>query len=78
MPEETKQFNERRIWYFTCDKCGKTHRQSHRKKNARDRICLRCRMMQVPENQPALFDEEILKHGMVGEISEYRMDNRKI
>lgn len=55
MNEANKQFNERRIWYFTCDKCGKTHRQSHKKKNARNHICMKCRKLEVPENQPPLF-----------------------
>jgi hypothetical protein len=46
---------ERRIWYFTCGKCGKDHRSSHKRINARRRICAKCRRAVVPENQARLF-----------------------
>ncbi len=52
-----KEFKERRIWYFSCSKCGKNHRQSHRKKNAKIQLCLKCRKNEVPENQLSIFNE---------------------
>ena len=52
------QFKERRIWYFTCEKCGKAHRQSHRKKNAQVHICRKCRGVEVAENQLKIFEEQ--------------------
>ena len=70
MNASQKQFKERRIWYFACAKCGKSHRQSHKKKNATNQVCMKCRRIEVPKNQPKLFDEEILKHGLVGELAD--------
>ena len=58
MSIEQKQFKERRIWYFACAKCGKAHRQSHKKRNATNQICMKCRRMEVPENQARLFGDE--------------------
>lgn len=60
MNASQKQFKERRIWYFACTKCRKNHRQSHKKENATNQICQKCRMIEVPENQPKLFEEESL------------------
>jgi len=68
MNETKTQFKERRIWYFTCERCGKSHRQSHKKKNAQSYICRNCRKNVVPENQQSLFskDEEVPKCEVCG------------
>jgi len=55
--ENSNQFKERRIWYFTC-KCGRKHCQSHKKKNAKDEVCAVCRRSKVPENQLSIFKEK--------------------
>jgi DNA replicative helicase MCM subunit Mcm2 (Cdc46/Mcm family) len=53
------KIKERRIWYFTCEKCGANHRQSHKKKKAKDAVCRNCRRNYVNPNQAKLFEEEI-------------------
>jgi len=50
-----KNIEERKIWYFSCGKCGKDHRSSHKRINARRRICAKCRRAVVPENQAMLL-----------------------
>lgn len=60
-------FKERRIWYFKCAKCGKSHRSSHKKRNAANQLCMKCRKYEAPENQPRLFvangSDEVIQFG---------------
>lgn len=51
------KIKERRLWRFTCDKCGKANRQSHRKYKAKEAICQSCRRQEPNSNQPNLFND---------------------
>lgn len=46
---------ERRVWYFTCDRCGVARRQSHKKKKAKESVCQKCRRHTPNPNQSTLF-----------------------
>jgi hypothetical protein len=52
------KIKERRVWFFTCDKCGSERRQSHRKYKAKEAICRSCRKKIINPNQPRLFEAQ--------------------
>ena len=52
------KLKERRVWKYTCDKCGKSNRQANRKQKARDAICRTCRRIVSNPNQTKLFGSE--------------------
>ena len=52
------KIKERRIWYFTCEKCGAARRQSHRKFKAKEATCRKCRRTVINPNQLKLFEAQ--------------------
>lgn len=50
-----KIYKERRLYYYTCEGCGKQNRHSFKKKKAKLKVCKKCRKLEVNKNQLALF-----------------------
>ena len=51
-----KIFKERRLYYFTCEQCGKVNRHSFKRKKAKLKVCKKCRRQEeVNKNQLTLF-----------------------
>lgn len=51
-----KTYKERRLYYFTCEQCGKENRHSFKRKKAKMKVCKRCRKNAVDPNQQSLFE----------------------
>jgi NAD-dependent SIR2 family protein deacetylase len=50
-----KTYKERRLYYFTCEQCGKVNRHSFKRKKAKGKICKKCRGQYINPNQQSLF-----------------------
>lgn len=50
---------ERRLFFFTCDKCRAPRRHSMFLAKAKDKICKKCLTGHVDKNQIPLFDSAI-------------------
>lgn len=48
-------YKERRLYFYTCSKCGSENRCSFKRTKARKGICRKCRKNAVNENQIPLF-----------------------
>lgn len=47
---------ERRVYFFTCEQCGKGDRQTFKRSKAKNKLCRSCRKgPQIDPNQQALF-----------------------
>ncbi len=51
-------FKERRLYYYTCEQCGKQNRHSFKRKKAKVRVCKKCKGNVVDPNQLTLFQNE--------------------
>lgn len=50
-----RQYKERHVYYFKCEKCGTQNRQSLKRARAKNGVCRSCKFKQVNPNQIPLF-----------------------
>jgi uncharacterized OB-fold protein len=52
-------FKERRLYFFTCEQCGKVNRHSFKRRKAQGGVCKKCKRQVVDPNQQALFPQPL-------------------
>lgn len=61
MPEKTRQYKERRLYFFICEGCGAKNRQSFKRSKTKAGLCRKCLRKlknQPPEGQESLFSNQ--------------------
>lgn len=51
-----RKYKERRLYFYTCTKCGSTNRCSFKRAKAKHAICRKCRKQEVNKDQLAMFE----------------------
>ena len=55
----TRKYTERRLYFFTCDKCGRINAQSFKRRKVKTGLCRPCRKHEVDKNQLSLIKEGV-------------------
>lgn len=61
MQEKTRQYKERRLYFFICEGCGAKNRQSFKRSKTKAGLCRKCLRKlknQPPKGQESLFQKQ--------------------
>lgn len=54
-----KKYKERRLYFYTCSKCGKENRCSFKRSKAKHAICRKCKKVELNKDQMPLFVQPV-------------------
>lgn len=78
-------YKERRLYFYTCSKCGGTNRCSFKRAKAKKAVCRKCKRLAINKNQIPLFPDVkvtleylVEKRGLMAKDAQIVMENPEL